>query len=77
MYIIGIFCSTSGVLDTFFDNMEELLSKYTPPNRKQLTLLCGDLNINSMNNTPEKSKLLDIVESNGLVQANFKPTRNF
>jgi hypothetical protein len=57
--------------------MEELISKYTPKNRKQLTLLCGDLNINLMNNTPEKSKLLDIIEIHGLVQVNLKLSRIF
>lgn len=70
--IICVYRPPDGLLEPFFNMLESLLSSVS---LNANIVLCGDININSFNETPEKLQLFDIFQSFNLVSLSLFPTR--
>jgi uncharacterized protein YejL (UPF0352 family) len=75
--LIGIYHSPNTDNDLFFTQLDSVLSKFHNATKNKSLILCGDLNINLLNESNDQAKLLDIVNSYNLSLANFQPTRLF
>jgi hypothetical protein len=66
--------NSSSNFTTFFEHLETLLEKTVGPEKE--IILCGDLNIDLLKNTPNSSKLIEILSAYNFCLLNQKlPTR--
>jgi exonuclease III len=71
--ILTIYRSPSGNYDKFLDKLELILLKLSK--KKTKVFVCGDFNVNYMVNSPQKTKLDDILSSFNLCTIINFPTR--
>lgn len=71
--VICVYRPPSGDFGLFESVMEDSLNKLKASNKS--IILCGDFNVNILNDTPLSSRLLNLFRSFNLVNLFFEPTR--
>jgi exonuclease III len=68
--IITLYRAPTGTFDYFLNKLDHILSKYNTD-----YIICGDINVNNLENNSKKVQLDDMLRMNNLKSTVYFPTR--
>lgn len=73
--VVALYRPPSGAFSGFFDQVEKILNLVSKDSKQKHVIICGDLNIDALSDSAQKTELFSLLDSFGLFSHVNEPTR--